>query len=62
MDDLTDYRCPDCGQEFEAVWRVTVGDSTGYTAVLAPEVRDVANCGSCDARFERTEGGHWRHR
>jgi hypothetical protein len=60
VEQLTDYRCPGCGREFEVVWQVTIRESRGYSPVFPPGVRDIARCQSCDASHERTDDGEWR--
>ena len=53
--------CPQCGQEFEVVWGVTVGDSGDYTPVFGgPVAYDKALCDRCHLNFERTNHGLWR--
>jgi hypothetical protein len=53
--------CPRCGEEFEVVWGVTVGDAGGYEPVFGGPVSfDKARCDHCRLMFERTGDGVWR--
>jgi hypothetical protein len=39
------FVCPECGQDFESMWQVAVGDSGGYQPVFGgPVVLDVGRC------------------
>ena len=57
---MPEESCPDCGQEFEVVWGVTVGDSGEYEPVFGgPVAFDTAQCNNCNTSFKRTDGGSW---
>lgn len=57
---MPDESCPSCGQEFDVVWGVTVGDSGDYQPVFGgPVALDTARCTNCNIGFKRVDGGPW---
>jgi hypothetical protein len=54
------FVCPECGQDFESMWQVAVGDSGEYQPVFGgPVVLDVVRCNNCNMNLERVDGGPW---
>jgi hypothetical protein len=61
--DVSDHRCPGCGEEFVAGWQVAIGEEAGYTPVFGgPVVLHFGLCGACHAEYERTGNEPWRRR
>lgn len=57
---MPEESCPQCGQEFDVVWGVTIGDSGDYERVFGGLVAfDTARCNSCNISFKRSDGGPW---
>jgi hypothetical protein len=60
-DDLVQFACPDCDDEFESVWDVTVDDSGEYPPVFGgPVTLEIGRCNNGNNSFERVDGGPWR--
>jgi transcription elongation factor Elf1 len=60
LDYSAEEPCESCGHELEVIWRVSIKNSLpGYASVLPTGSRDIAQCGSCGARFERFGTGDW---
>ena len=62
MSASSELSCPVCGTEFELVWAVSLNmqePPPGMTALGKPEQRDIGRCNTCDATFERSNGGPW---
>jgi hypothetical protein len=54
------FACPECGQPFEPVGQVAIGDPGGYQPVFGgPVVLDVGRCDNCNTNLERVNGGEW---
>ncbi|MDQ1680166.1 MAG: hypothetical protein QOI42_1025 [Frankiaceae bacterium] len=61
---MQEHRCPECGEEFEVVWGVSIGaHADDYTPVVGgPVVIDYGRCATCHREYERTSAGPWRRR
>jgi hypothetical protein len=61
---VLEHRCPECGEEFEVVWGVSIGaHADDYTPVFGgPVVIDYGRCATCHREYERTSAGPWRRR
>lgn len=57
---VPEYACPNCGEEFDSVWHVTVGDAGDYKPVFGGPVElGIGRCNTCNMSFERRNDGQW---
>ena len=62
---MAEGSCPECGADFETVWRVTVGTNLqGYEPVFgkAPVVVDMGRCNDCTSVSRGSKPGLGRGR
>ena len=58
---MPENACPQCGEEFEVIWGVSIGDAGNYRPVFGgPVAFDKARCDRCHFTFERSANGPWR--